>query len=98
MLLLVRIATAIAVLAWIVVGALVGIDYGLAEEGTAHAQAPALAVYASYLVPLAGGALFCRAALLAGGDDRIPVRRSVAGGAICLLVWLVALVVLAGST
>lgn len=79
MLVLVRIATAIAVPLWIVVGGVVGIDYGLADESTARAQAPVPAVYASCLVPLAGGALFCRAALLAGGDDRIAVRRSVAG-------------------
>ena len=95
---LVRIVTAIAVLAWIGVGALVGLDYGMAEESTPRAQAPALAVYASYLVPLAGGALFLRATLLVRDSDRIPVRRSVAGGVLCLLVWLVALVVLTAST
>ena len=98
MLILVRIVTAIAVLAWIGVGALVGLDYGMAEESTPRAQAPALAVYASYLVPVAGSALFCRAALFIGGDDRIQIRRSLAGGAMCLLVWLVALVVLTTST
>jgi hypothetical protein len=90
----VRVVTAAAVLAWIVVGAIVGLDYGLADTGTARAQAPALAVYASYLLPLAGGALFCRAALLAGQRDRIPLRRSVAAGAACLLAWLAALIVL----
>ncbi len=98
MLVLVRTVAAVAVLAWIGIGALVGLDYGLAEESTPRAQAPALAVYASYIVPLAGGALFFRAALFAGGDDRIAIRRSVAGGAVCLLVWLVALVVLITST
>ena len=98
LLVLVRIATAVAVLVWIVVGAFVGIDYGLADESTARAQAPALAVFASYLVPLAGGAFFLRATLLARDSDRIPVRRCVAGGVVCLLVWLVALVVLTTST
>ena len=98
MLLLVRIATAVAVLVWIVVGCFVSIDYGLADEGTARAQASTLAVFASYLVPLAGGAFFLRATFLARDGHRIPVRRSVAGGVVCLLVWLVALVVLTATT
>jgi hypothetical protein len=95
---LVRLVTALAALVWIGAGALVGLNYGLADAGTARAQAPALAVYASYLLPLAGGALFCRAALLAGQPDRIPVRRSVAAGAVCALAWVVVLIVLRATT
>jgi hypothetical protein len=60
-LVLVRLVTAVAALVWIGVGVIVCANYGLADATTANAQAPAWAVFASYLLPLAGGALFCRA-------------------------------------
>lgn len=91
-------AALVITLVWIVVGIKVTVDYGLADTGTARANAPSPAVFASFLLPLAGGALFCRAALLAGQEDRIPVRRGVAGGVVCLLAWLVALLVLSSSS
>ena len=97
-LLLLRLVVGLATLAWIGAGFAVVLNYGIADAGTPRAQAPRLAVTAGYLLPLAGGALFCRAALLAGRRDRIPMRRSVAAGAVCLLAWIVALIVLSGST
>jgi hypothetical protein len=97
-LMLVRLAAVLVTLVWILVGIKIGLDYGLADTSTARAGAPSTAIFASYLLPLAGGALFCRAALLAGGKDRIPVRRGVAGGVVCLLAWLVALLVLSSSS
>jgi len=93
---LARVAAALVALAWVLAGAFVGLEYGLADAGTSRADAPALAAYCGYLLPLAGGALVFRAALLAGGDDAIGVRRSVAGAAACLAGWVVALVVLSG--
>ncbi|MEA2219841.1 MAG: hypothetical protein QOJ35_2467 [Solirubrobacteraceae bacterium] len=95
---LVRLAAVPVTLVWILVGIKITADYGLADTSTARANAPSLAVFASFLLPLAGGALFCRAALLAGRTDRIPVRRGVAGGVVCLLAWVVALLVLSSSS
>jgi hypothetical protein len=95
---LVRFVAVLAALAWIGAGFVVALNYGLADAGTARAQAPRAAIVAGYLLPLAGGALICRAALLAGRDDRIPVRRSVAAGAVCLAAWSVAVLILSLST
>jgi hypothetical protein len=97
-LLLMRLVTALATLAWIGAGLAIALDYGTADAGTPRAEAPRLAVYAGYLLPLAGSALFWRALMLAGQRDRIAVRRTTAGGTVCLLVWLAAWLVLSSST
>jgi len=85
--LLVKVVTAVAALAWIGTGCLIGIDYAIADESTAKAGAPELAIVAVFLLPLAGGAWFVRAATLIGSGEPIPMRRCVAGGIVCLLAW-----------
>lgn len=81
---------------WLAVGVLAGLDYAVADAGTAKADAPAAAVYVTLLAPFGGAPLLVLAAATSGGSRPYGARRAAAGAAACLAAWAIARLVLTG--